>query len=219
MSAECTPRAMHFLRLLAQSDTQNGAGLAGRVEETGTEDCRLRALRVALAAAIWIMSLTMSPLHAVEAVNVRVDIAAIDLTDAVEQLKSEGGRIQVSTAPGSDGIVRRIEVPAREAGANWADFALANSSDEQIDRLIVVPHYQMVGSKILWPDLGLSRVVNITPSARIAPPPTSSASPSIPAPWSPTSWSFGRTSCHRSIFGSRIPTRTRSTASRSTMAS
>src|SRR5712672_2161534 len=156
---------MHFLRLLAQSDTQKGFGLAGRVEETGTEDCRLRALRVALAAAIWMMSLTMSPLHAVEAVNVRVDIAAIDLTDAVEQLKSEGGRIQVSTAPGSDGIVRRIEVPAREAGTNWADFALANSSDEQIDRLIVVPHYQMVGSKILWPDLGLSRVVNITPSA------------------------------------------------------
>src|SRR5216684_520834 len=156
---------MHFLRLLAQSDTQNGAGLAGRIEETGTEDCRLRALRVALAAAVWIMSLTTSPLHAVEAVNVRVDIAAIDLTDVVEQLKSEGGRIQVSTAPGSDGIVRRIEVPAREAGTNWADFALANSSDEQIDRLIVVPHYQMVGSKILWPDLGLSRVVNITPSA------------------------------------------------------
>ena len=44
-------------------------------------------------------------------------------------------------------------------------FALANSSDEQIDRLIVVPHYQMVGSKILWPDLGLSRIVNITPSS------------------------------------------------------
>src|SRR5713101_1351671 len=111
------------------------------------------------------MSLTTSPVHAVEAINVRVDVAAIDLTDAVEQLKSEGGRIQVSTAPGSDGIVRRIEVPAREVGTNWAVIALANSSDEQIDRLIVVPHYQMVGSKILWPDLGLSRVVNITPSA------------------------------------------------------
>ena len=46
-----------------------------------------------------------------------------------------------------------------------AVIALANSSDEQIDRLIVIPHYQMVGSKILWPDLGLSRMVNITPSA------------------------------------------------------
>ncbi len=135
----------------------------------------MRGLHVARAAAIWflavcfvvfwIASLTMSPVRAVEAVNVRVDIAAIDLTEVVEQLKSDGSRIQVSTAPGSDGIVRRIEVPAREAGTDWAVIALANSSDEQIDRLIVVPHYQMVGSKIFWPDLGLSRVVNITPSA------------------------------------------------------
>ena len=125
----------------------------------------MRVLHVALAAAVAIASLFASPVRAVEAVNVRVDIAAIDLTDAVERLTTEGGRIQVSTAPGSDGIVRRIEVPAREAGTNWAVIALANSSDEQIDRLIVVPHYQMVGSKILWPDLGLSRVVNITPSA------------------------------------------------------
>ncbi|HWN49111.1 MAG TPA: EAL domain-containing protein [Xanthobacteraceae bacterium] len=122
-------------------------------------------MHVALAAAVLIASLTVSPVRAVDAVNVRVDIAAIDLTDAVETLKSDGGRIQVSTAPGSDGIVRRMEVPAREVGTNWAVIALANSSDEQIDRLIVVPHYQMVGSKILWPDLGLSRVVNITPSA------------------------------------------------------
>src|SRR5215831_16688968 len=135
------------------------------IEETGTEDCRLRALHVALAAVIWIMWFMTSPVRAVEAVNVRVDIAAIDLTDAVEHLKSDGGRITVSTAPGSDGIVRRLEVPAREVGTNWATIALANSSDEQIDRLIVVPHYQMVGSKILWPDLGLSRVVNMTPSA------------------------------------------------------
>jgi len=125
----------------------------------------LRVLHVALAAAVSIASLFASPVRAVEAVNVRVDIAAIDLTEAVERLTTEGGRVQVSTAPGSDGIVRRMEVPAREAGTNWAVIALANSSDEQIDRLIVVPHYQMVGSKILWPDLGLSRVVNITPSA------------------------------------------------------
>jgi diguanylate cyclase (GGDEF)-like protein/PAS domain S-box-containing protein len=131
----------------------------------GTEGRRLRVLHVALAAAVSIASFVASPVGAVEAVNVRVDIAAIDLTDAVERLTTEGGRVQVSTAPGSDGIVRRMEVPAREAGTNWAVIALANSSDEQIDRLIVVPHYQMVGSKILWPDLGLSRVVNITPSA------------------------------------------------------
>ena len=44
-------------------------------------------------------------------------------------------------------------------------FALANDGDEQIDRLIVAPHYRMVGSGLLWPDLGLSRIVNITPSS------------------------------------------------------
>jgi hypothetical protein len=77
---------------------------------------------------------------------------------------TDGDRIQVSTAPGADGIVRRIEVRAREAGQNWVVFALANNGDEQIDRLIVAPHYRMVGSGLIWPDLGLSRIVTITPS-------------------------------------------------------
>ena len=58
-----------------------------------------------------------------------------------------------------------MQQPAREGSTNWAVFALANTGDEQIDRLIVVPHYRMVGSGILWPDLGLSRIVTITPSS------------------------------------------------------
>ncbi|MGZ5837596.1 MAG: 7TM diverse intracellular signaling domain-containing protein, partial [Xanthobacteraceae bacterium] len=103
--------------------------------------------------------------HAVEAVNVRIDASAIDLTDAVERAKTDGDILQVSTAPAADGIVRRIGVRAREGGVNWAIFALANSSDEQIDRLIVVPRYRMAGSGLFWPDLGISRVVNITPSS------------------------------------------------------
>ena len=107
----------------------------------------------------------ISAAHAVEAVNVRTDAAAIDLTDAVEFQHTEGDRIQVSTAPGPDGIIRRIEVRAREAGKNWAVFALANNGDEQIDRLIVAPHYRMVGSGLIWPDLGAPRMVYITPSS------------------------------------------------------
>jgi diguanylate cyclase (GGDEF)-like protein/PAS domain S-box-containing protein len=125
----------------------------------------LNFLRSALAAAVVITSLIGAPAHAVEAVNVRLDVPAIDLGDAVERPVSDGDSIQVSTAPGADGIIRRIKVPAREAGVYWAVFALANSSDEQIDRLIVVPHYQMAGSGLLWPDLGLSRVVGVTVSS------------------------------------------------------
>jgi diguanylate cyclase (GGDEF)-like protein/PAS domain S-box-containing protein len=117
------------------------------------------------AAALVLLALAGSPARAVEAVNVRLDASAIDLTAATETLKTETDRIQVSTAPGPDGIVRRIEVRAREGSTNWAVFALTNNSDEQIDRLIVVPHYRMVGSGLFWPDLGLSRIVAITPSS------------------------------------------------------
>ena len=120
----------------------------------------------AVAIAISLTAALLAAPHAlaVEAVNLRLGISAIDLTAATDLQKTEADRIQVSTAPGSDGIVRRIEVRAREGGTNWAVFALTNNSDEQIDRLIVVPHYRMVGSGLIWPDLGLSRVVAITPS-------------------------------------------------------
>ena len=117
-----------------------------------------------MAVMLIAVLLTVPVARAVESVNVRLDAAAIDLTAATEVQHTEGDRIQVSTAPGPDGIVRRIEVRAREGNNNWAVFALTNNSDEQIDRLIVAPHYRMVGSGLFWPDLGLSRIAAITPS-------------------------------------------------------
>src|SRR6476659_7051466 len=98
----------------------------------------------------------LSPVHAVEAVNVRTDARAIDLTDAAERHRTEADRLLVSAAPGPVGIIRRMDVRAREGNTNWAVFALANPGDEQIERLIVVPHYRMVGSGVFWPALGRS---------------------------------------------------------------
>ena len=66
----------------------------------------------AVAVALSLASAATRAL-AVESVNVRLDASAIDLTAATERQKTEGDRIQVSTAPGTDGIVRRIEVRAR----------------------------------------------------------------------------------------------------------
>jgi diguanylate cyclase (GGDEF)-like protein/PAS domain S-box-containing protein len=141
------------------TNSRTGAAAAGESRLIVTR-C-VTALAVVLALAV---SLLAAPARAVEAVNVRLDASAIDLTAATERQKTESDRIQVSTAPGPDGIVRRIEVRARERNNNWAVFALTNNSDEQIDRLIVVPHYRMVGSGLIWPDLGLSRIASITPS-------------------------------------------------------
>jgi diguanylate cyclase (GGDEF)-like protein/PAS domain S-box-containing protein len=124
---------------------------------------RVASLVALVLAALAILS-GLKPAVAVEAINVRLDAAAIDLTAAVERHRTEQDRILVSTAPGPDGIVQRMDVRAREGNLNWAVFALANSGNEQIDRLIVIPHYRLVGSGLLWPDLGLSRVVTITSS-------------------------------------------------------
>ncbi len=135
-----------------------------RAAMTSAGGLRAGAVRAVLALAL-IVAAGVSSACAVEAVNVRTDVAATDLTNTVEIEHTDGDRIQVSTAPGPDGIIRRIEVRAREAGRNWAVFALANNGNEQIDRLIVAPHYRMVGSGLIWPDLGLSRIVYITPSS------------------------------------------------------
>jgi diguanylate cyclase (GGDEF)-like protein/PAS domain S-box-containing protein len=91
---------------------------------------------------------------------------AIDLASAIEYFSAAGDKLQVATAPGPDGIVRRIEVGALQAGAkpNWMVFALTNDSDEQLTRLLVVPHYRFVRSGVVWPDLGSTRIVTITAS-------------------------------------------------------
>src|SRR3974377_691959 len=94
-----------------------------------------------------------SPAHALDAVSVRSDAPAIDLTGVLEHLHSDTDRVQVSTAPGTDGIVRRIEVRAREGGQYWVVFALANNTDDQLAPLIVAPHYRVGGSGLLWPRL------------------------------------------------------------------
>lgn len=131
---------------------------------------RLALVRCIAACAVAIAVLAGAQIagscaaHALDAISVRPDASAIDLTAAVERQRTDNDRIQVSTAPGVDGIVRRIEVRAREGSTNWVVFALANNSDDQLDRLIVTPHYRMVSSGLLWPDLGLSRIVTITPS-------------------------------------------------------
>lgn len=120
------------------------------------------ALGLAVLAGALFASLTGA--RAVDAVSVRSDAPAIDLTDILEYQRSDTDRIQVSTAPGTDGIIRRVEVRAREGGQNWVVFALANNTDDQLDRLIVAPHYRIVSSGLFWPDLGLSRIATITPS-------------------------------------------------------
>ena len=114
--------------------------------------------------------LNVVPTFALEPIKVSVDDVAIDLTDAIDKHRRSTGVLQISTAPDTDGIVRRIEVRSKfpDQVSDWAVFALVNTSDRQIDRLIVAPHYRMVGSGLLWPDLDSQRITTITPSEGFA---------------------------------------------------
>ncbi|GAB4518291.1 MAG: EAL domain-containing protein [Roseibium sp.] len=126
--------------------------------------------KLVIALSLLVTLLAALPAKALEPIPVPIDIEALDITNSVDLHREAGVRLQVSTAPGADGIVRRIEVPSRDgSNTNWAVFALANTSDEQIDRLIVAPNYKLVGSDLFWPDLGSSRIAAITPSQGIAP--------------------------------------------------
>lgn len=108
----------------------------------------------------------ISSADAVDSIRVLPDAPAMDLTHIVEHYGAQGDRLQISTAAGADGIVRRIEVSAREAGSqpSWIVFALTNDTEEQIERLVVAPYFRLVGSGLLWPDLGATRIAAITAS-------------------------------------------------------
>ncbi|NRP84762.1 sensor domain-containing phosphodiesterase [Rhizobium lusitanum] len=129
---------------------------------------RLCALLATLAATMLLLFVGMA--HAAEPVKISRDDTALDLTATTEIYTNQGEAFQVSTAAGADGIRRRIEVRSSSPNhqGDWAVFALANVSEEQLERVIVAPHFRLVNSKVFWPDLGSQRIVAITPSEGFA---------------------------------------------------
>lgn len=124
--------------------------------------------RVFLAIAVW-MALAPTAL-ALEPVPVNRSQPVVDLKPQTDVYRDQEGSIQVSTAPDLDGIVQRIEVRATRGDTrDWAVIGLQNPSDEQIDRLLVAPHYRLPGSGVLRPDLGAERIAAITPSEGFPP--------------------------------------------------
>jgi len=130
----------------------------------------LQRFFVLVLTVIALMASSVLPGAALEAIKISRDDVALNLTGAIEFHLNRGRSIQVNTAPGHDIIERRIEVEANtdESSGDWAVFALANTTDEQIDRLIVAPHFRLAGSGVLRPDLGSERIAAITPSEGFA---------------------------------------------------
>ncbi|MBL4784789.1 MAG: EAL domain-containing protein [Cohaesibacteraceae bacterium] len=126
---------------------------------------------LARIAMMMFLALGVEVANATKILQVDEQASAYDLLGIAEFRDGNDGRVQVSTAPGLDGIVRRIEVRSLNPQLNprWLVFALANTSDKQIDRLVAAPFFRLSGSRIFWPELGSRRITNIASSAGISP--------------------------------------------------
>lgn len=107
---------------------------------------------------------------AADPIKISPDSTALDLSGLVQIYVDQGSNFRISTPPDPEGIIHGIEVQANSENSqgNWAVLTLANPSDQQLDRLIVAPHYRLAGSGLLTPDLGSVRILSITPSEGFA---------------------------------------------------
>ena len=117
---------------------------------------RYRSLLQAILALAALFIAFLAPAgtaFALQPVSISAGDAAIDLKPVTDVYRNRGRSFQVATVPGADGIVRRIEIEAKspQASGEWAVFALANNTGEQVDRLIVAPHFRLVGSASTGP--------------------------------------------------------------------
>ncbi len=120
----------------------------------GTCCQRVQNVIQAVLLSALLLIVVASQALALDAIIVPENIDALDLTSSVDIYPNASKSIQVSTAPDSDGIVRRIEVRSiDDTASSWAVFALSNPGEEQIDRLLVAPYYKMTGGGVLAPDL------------------------------------------------------------------
>ncbi|WP_423068803.1 EAL domain-containing protein [Devosia sp. CN2-171] len=126
-------------------------------------------LRLAMCLAVALLGTL--PTAAFDVITAPENVNAVNLTGVVDIVPGDAGKVQLSTAAGEDGIIRRIEVLASVGGSNpnWALFALRNDSDVQLERLLVAPYFRLPGSGVFRPDLGAERIKVLTPSAGLRP--------------------------------------------------
>lgn len=144
------------------------AALASTATRFGT---LRRACLAGFAGMLAALAFGAPPALSYEVITVPETVNAVNLSNAIEIRPSVDGRVQLSTAPGEDRIIRRIAVQASEEGTepSWALFALTNPDDVQIERLLVAPFYRLPGSGVFLPDLGSQRIKYLTPSQGFRP--------------------------------------------------
>lgn len=108
---------------------------------------------------------------AIEPIVVTPDVERIEITKFSDHYKERGDTLQVETAADAAGISNRMAVKAQTPGTDpkWIVFSLKNPTDKQILRWVTTDRYNIVGSRVLRPDLDAQRIMHVTPSVGFLP--------------------------------------------------
>ncbi|HET6389731.1 EAL domain-containing protein [Hyphomicrobium sp.] len=126
-------------------------------------------------AALGMLALCLAALsgraEALTPIPVQGDQDRLEITTLGEAYEGRGDSLQVETAPGADGVTGRMTVRASVPGTspNWMVFALTNTTDKSLERLLTADRYTIVGSGTVWPDLDARRIESVTPSVGFVP--------------------------------------------------
>lgn len=114
---------------------------------------------------------SVSPVLALEPIVLTADVDRIEITKFSEHYKERGDTLQVETAADGGGISNRMAVKAQTPGTDpkWIVFALKNPTDKQIVRWVTTDRYNIVGSRVIRPDLDARRINHVTPSVGFLP--------------------------------------------------
>lgn len=120
-----------------------------------------------LTAALGALFLGSVAALAFDTVAVPIDGRTLDLTPASDFATNDEPTLTTRSAQDANGVIRTLQITAVGTGPlyHWAVFALVNNSDQQIDRLLVAPHFRLANSGLFAPDLGGSRIVAVSQSS------------------------------------------------------
>ncbi len=104
-------------------------------------------------------------------ITLKADQERLEITALGEQRDGTGDTIQFETAPGIDGTAGRMSVKSANPGTQprWLLFALHNPTDRTIELWLTADRYEVIGSRVIWPDLDSRRIEQVTHSAGFAP--------------------------------------------------
>ena len=157
-------------KAVGMADLKRALAVRTRLIPAGAEAFRRMGLRLAcVAAAVFVAAALIvpaAPARAVEAIVTGPDQERVDLSALAELYAARGDRFSVDTAPGTDGIAGRMSVSAKTEGTNpnWAVFALNNPTSQTVTLWLMAPRYDLLGSKVVWPDLDAPRITKVSVS-------------------------------------------------------